>query len=277
MQKVENKQQWLWNGANGNAWVQAQQVLDQMFLPIEQRLVAAVAESGATCTLDVGCGAGSTTLAIAALPGAQRRSVGIDVSQPLLELARRRAAQSGATAHFIQADVQRHDFASPGYEAIVSRFGVMFFDDPMAAFANLRSAARAGAPLCCVVWRSAEDNPFLTAAERAAAPLLPDLPTRRQQGPGPFAFADPSQVRQLLQSSGWHDPQLQPLDIACSFPESELLHYLSHIGPVSTVLPGLDAAMRDRVFALLRSTFVPYVHDGQVHFQAACWQLTARA
>jgi SAM-dependent methyltransferase len=277
MQHVENRQQWLWNGANGNAWVQAQQVLDQMFLPIEELLVAAVADSGASHTLDVGCGAGSTTLAIARLPGAQRRSVGIDLSQPLLELAKQRAEQAGSAAQFLHADVQRHDFAGAYFDAIVSRFGVMFFDDPLAAFANLRGAARAGARLCCVVWRSAEDNPFLTAAERAVASVLPDLPTRRQQGPGPFAFADAAQVRQLLLDSGWREPQLQPLDIACRFPEAELFHYLSHIGPVSTALPGLDVAKRAEVYALLGKAFQGYVDDGQVRFTAACWQLSALA
>ena len=140
--------------------------------------------------LDVGCGTGSTTLAVARLLGAKGRCTGIDISEPMIAAARARAEREGTPASFIRADAQTHAFEPASFDMIISRFGVMFFDDSVRAFANLRRAARDDAELRFIAWRSAAENPFMTTAERAAAPLLPNLPARRPDAPGQFAFAD---------------------------------------------------------------------------------------
>jgi len=154
---------------------------------------------------------------------------------------------------------------------------VMFFDDPVAAFANLRRAARDDAALRLIAWRSAAENPFMTAAERAAAPLLPDLPARRPDVPGQFAFADPQRVAHILEASGWAGVDIRPVDVVCSLTEGELDQYLARLGPVGIALQQADAATRARVIDTVRAAFAPYVHGGDVRFTAACWTIEARA
>jgi hypothetical protein len=153
----------------------------------------------------------------------------------------------------------------------------MFFDDPSRAFANLRRAARDGARLWFAAWRSAADNPFMTAAERAAAPLLPALPSRRPGAPGQFAFADPQRIRAILEEGGWSEIDIAAVDRECHFPERDLLRYVSRLGPVGLVLQETNACTRKLVLDRVRAAFDPYVHGDEVRFTAACWAVAARA
>jgi hypothetical protein len=159
---------------------------------------------------------------------------------------------------------------------IVSRFGVMFFDDAVRAFANLRRAAADGAVLQCIVWRSAAENPFMTTAEHAAAPLLPNLPPRQPNAPGQFAFADARRVQSILEQSGWTGIDIQPTDVECTLPETELNRYVTRLGPVGMVLREADEGTRRKVAETVRTAFAPYVHGAEVRFTAACWNLRAR-
>jgi SAM-dependent methyltransferase len=274
---TNDEQAALWNGVAGHAWAETQQVLDQMFKPFEDLLVAAAVARSARHVLDVGCGTGATTLAIARQLGPERACLGIDISEPMLALARARAAREGAPARFLRADAQRHDFGAGQFDLIVSRFGVMFFDDPIRAFANLRRAASAGAELRCFAWRSPADNPFMTTAEQAAAPFLPNLPARRPNAPGQFAFADDGRVRGILSESGWNDIDLQPIDVACTLPENELVNYLTRLGPLGQSLPEVDEATRGPVIAAVRAAFDRFVRGTEVRFTAACWTIVAQA
>lgn len=271
------EQKAMWSGAAGRAWVEAQEMLDRMFEPFERLLVEAALAEGGRRVLDVGCGAGGVTLALARRLGADGRCTGVDVSEPMIAAARARAEREGAAASFVLADAEAYAFEPAGYDAIVSRFGVMFFADSVRAFANLRRAARPGAALRLLAWRSAEDNPFMTEAERAAAPLLPNLPARRPEGPGQFAFADADRVRRILEESGWAEVDVRPIDVACAFPERELVPYLTRLGPVGRALEGADEATRARVTHAARAAFAPYVHGDEVRFTAACWTIGARA
>jgi SAM-dependent methyltransferase len=267
----------LWNGPSGQAWVEEQAVLDEMLRPLEDLLVEAVGKTSAQHVLDVGCGTGSTTLALARRLGAQGRCTGIDISEPMLAVARARAQQDGSTASFIRADAQDYAFAPAIFDKIVSRLGVMFFSDPVRAFANLRQAATPDATLHCIAWRSAAENPFMTTAERAAAPLLSNLPPRQPGAPGQFAFGDRERVLSILQASGWSGIDIQPLDIACTLPEPALVGYLSRLGPVGLALRDVDTSMRTRVIEAVRAAFAPYVQGATVRYTAACWMITAQA
>jgi SAM-dependent methyltransferase len=275
--KSNDEQAALWNGVAGQAWVEAQEVLDEMFRPFEALLVEAASAASGGRVLDVGCGAGSTTLAIARRLGATCRCVGVDISAPLVARARARAAQEGSTATFVCDDAQTHAFAPAGFDVILSRFGVMFFDDFAGAFANLRRAARDGAALRLIVWRSPSENPFMTTAERAAAPFLPDLPARRPDAPGQFALADRDRVTRILDGGGWGEIDLQPLDVTCVLPEPELARYLTRLGPVGRILDHADDRTRAQVLATVRAAFDPYVHGAEVRYTAACWMVAARA
>lgn len=267
----------LWNGSAGRAWVDTQALLDSMLQPFEDLLMTAMEQAGASRVLDVGCGTGSTTLAAARKLGAKGRCVGIDISEPMIAAARVRADSSGTPAHFIHAGAQDYPFAPASFDTILSRFGVMFFDDPVSAFANLRRAATDDAALYFVAWRSAAENPFMTTAERAAAPLLPKLPPRQPHAPGQFAFADAQRVRQILAQSGWTEIEIQPADLNCALPEKELIRYLTRLGPVGLALQSADESTRARVIETVRAAFDPYVSGAEVRFDAACWQVSARA
>lgn len=274
-QELVEDQAALWNGRAGGAWVAAQAPLDTMFQPFEQRLVAAARAASASAVLDVGCGSGATTLALAKALGDDGKCLGIDVSAPLLELARERAARSGSTARFVCADAQRFAFEPATFDLVVSRFGVMFFDDSVAAFVNLRGAVRAGGQLCCFAWRSPAENPFMTTAERAAAPLLPAAPRRQFGGPGQFALADAGHVADILQQAGWADVQCEPVDVTCVFAAADLATYVTRLGPLGQVLATADEALRTQVVEVVLRAFEPYVQGDQVRFTAACWCIRA--
>jgi SAM-dependent methyltransferase len=200
--QANEEQATLWNGVAGRAWVEMQALLDQVMKPFERLLADAVAERSPARVLDVGCGTGATTIAAARVVGSGGSCLGVDVSEPMIELARTRAEREGLRAEFVLADAQTHAFAPRAFEMIISRIGVMFFDDPIAAFANLRRAATGDAELRCLTWRGAAENPFMLVAERAAASLLPNIPPRDPNAPGQFAFAEPRRTDPRRQRMG---------------------------------------------------------------------------
>jgi SAM-dependent methyltransferase len=253
-----------------------QATLDHLFRPIEALLVEAAA--GARRVLDVGCGTGGTTLAIARSLGTEGRCTGIDISQPMIDTARTRsrAERQGAATTFVCADVQTHAFEPDAFDMLVSRFGVMFFDDPVRAFSNLRRTAADRAAMKFIAWRSAAENPFMTTAERAAAPLL-DLPARQPGAPGQFAFADREHVQGILRQAGWHGIDIAPVDVPCTLPEKDLLGYLSRLGPVGMKLRDADERTRAKVIDTVRAAFEPFVRGDEVRLTAACWSIGARA
>lgn len=267
----------LWNEGSGRAWVDMQDVLDRMLAPLAIPVVDEGFPGEGGRVLDIGCGAGATTLAMAARLGPRGFCLGADISGLLVEAAKKRAVAEGSSAVFLQADAQTHAFEAMSFDAVISRMGVMFFDDPEAAFANIRRAARPGAKLAFVAWRSPADNPFMTAAGRAAAPFLPAMRPPNPDAPGQFAFADEAKVRRILTTSGWSEIDVRAIDAACSVAEEELRAYAAKLGPVGAALREADEATRARVAEVVREAFQPFIHDGAAHFTAACWLVTARA
>jgi ubiquinone/menaquinone biosynthesis C-methylase UbiE len=273
----EDDEQTKWNGASGRAWVDEQPLLDRILEPFLALLVDAVSARSRRHVLDVGCGTGSTTLAVARLLGANDHVVGIDLSEPMIATARARAEREGTPASFICANAQTYGFEPATFDMLISRFGVMFFDDPVHAFANLRRASTNDAEVRFIAWRSAAENPFMTTAERAAAPLVPALPPRRTGAPGQFAFANSDHVRRILEASGWTEIDIRPIDVECALPETDLLRYVTRLGPVGMILQDVDDSTRARVIPTVRAAFDPYVHGDDVRFIGACWMIAAHA
>jgi SAM-dependent methyltransferase len=276
MSTARDEQTKLWNNPSGHAWVEMQAVLDQTFTPLETLLVEAAAAVSPARVLDVGCGTGATTLAVARRIAPKDGCIGVDISEPMIAAARARAERERVHVTFICANAQEHAFDPASVDMLISRFGVMFFDDPVRAFANLQRAAQRGAQLRFIVWRSAAENPFMTTAERAAAPLLPNLPARKPDAPGQFAFANGGRVRGILKECGWTEIDIQPLDVECTFPERELVRYLTRLGPVGLALQDADDNTRARVIEAVYPAFDSFVHAADVRFVAACWMIGAR-
>jgi SAM-dependent methyltransferase len=250
--------------------------MDRVLEPMA-RLLLDTDFTGAERALDVGCGTGGTTIALARRLGGAGQAVGIDISAPMIEAARSHAKREGSTATFIRGDAQSYGFEPASFDRILSRFGVMFFDDPVLAFTNLRRAATGGAELRFITWRGPEENGFMTTAERAAAPLLPHIPPRLPDAPGQFAFADARRVRRILEDSDWKEVDAQAVDTACTFPESELVRYFTRFGPLGRVLHEVGDSRRTQIVETVRSAFDPYVRGADVCFTAALWLVVARA
>lgn len=274
---ANNEMSALWNAHGGETWVELQALLDRLFLPFENMLGDALSRTGASNILDVGCGTGATTLAAARAIGSTGKATGLDISRPLVEAAQRRAEMANvANAGFLLADAQTAPLAPGTFDAIISRFGIMFFDDPKAAFANLRRAAVGGASLTAFVWRKQSDNPFMIAADVAAAPFLPELEPVGSNAPGQFGFADPQHVRCILDSA-WHEIRIEPVDVVCELETADLDRYILKLGRVGKILSALTEDRRTMVVEAVRRAFVPFVTGGLARFTAACWRIEAHA
>jgi SAM-dependent methyltransferase len=252
-----------------------QPVLDRMFAGIAEMLADVALERGAERVLDVGCGVGATTVAIARRLGDGATVTGVDISAPMVEAAKERVAFDDHPPRFLLADAATHSFEDGEFDLLVSRFGVMFFDHPVAAFARLREAIAPGGGLRFVCWRSPEENPFLTTGAQATAHLLPEVPPREPGAPGPFAFAEKARLDEILSGAGWGGIEVEPLDFPCAFPESDLPRYLARIGPVGSALREADDAKRAEVLAVARAAYQPFVTRGEVRFTARCWSVGA--
>jgi len=275
---ANSEQAQLWNDRAGRTWVELGDMLDALLAPFATMLVDEIGPVAQGRILDVGCGSGAVTLELARRSGPGASCLGVDISAPLIEAARGRAAAEGlATAAFRQADAESHPFDAGAFDAIVSRFGIMFFADPVAAFRNLARATRSGGRLACIAWRSAAENDFMTTAERVASAMLPDFPQRDTHGPGQFAFGDREKVRGILEASGWREIAIDPVDVTCLMPRDALRTYVTRMGPLRGIFPTLDEETRARLVAGLDAAFAPFVEGDEVRFIAACWRVTARA
>ncbi|WP_291840712.1 class I SAM-dependent methyltransferase [Brevundimonas sp.] len=265
-----------WSRSGGSAWADLQTLMDRLYQPIGEAVADRADPPVGARVLDVGCGAGATTLDLARRVGPTGHCTGVDISAPLLEAARRRAVAT-ANVDFIEADAQTHDFGEATFDAVTSRFGVMFFTDPDAAFANLRRATKPGGRLTFACWRAVAENALTQVPLEAATPFLPDLPPPLPvDAPGRFAFADPEKVRGILHRSGWTDIEITPLDTPTPLSLDEMLDLGLKFGVLGTALPQQDETVRAQVRAAVTDRLNVHLRDGIIPMSAACWLVSAR-
>lgn len=262
-----------WTGRVGNAWADEWRRTERAFREVAVALdaaVARVAPSGGTA-VDIGCGAGSTGLALAARDDALSIT-GVDLSAPLLAVARERAAAAGVDdrLRFRRGDAEMVVPALPPVDLFVSRHGVMFFDDPVRAFATLAASARPGAPLVFSTFSARGENDWAAAVDQ----LVGTPPAVSGHAPGPFAFADRALVTGLLARSGWRAATAERIEIpyvvgAGPDPVGDALAFYRRIGPVASLLAASDAARRADVEARLGDLFASRIFGGAVTFTAA--------
>jgi SAM-dependent methyltransferase len=266
-----------WSDVGGETWVGVQALMDRLNQGVTDAVIeAAFPRPGAT-VLDIGCGGGATTRAMARRLGPQGRAVGVDVSSALIAAAQ--ASVDGEAVDFLLGDAQTYPFETAMFDAVMSRYGVMFFEDSVAAFANLRHATRPDGRLAFACWRAAADNPLAQAALQTAAPLLsqPPPPPPAPDAPGRFAFADPERVRGILDQSGWRDIAIERLDAPSPLSVDELMSISINLGTLGPLLRAETPAVRDRVQQAVRARLETHAVDGIVPMASACWLVTARA
>ena len=269
-----------WNSDEASHWVTHQLRYDTMLAPFGDRLLAAARVAGTDRVLDVGCGCGATTLA-ASRRASAGSATGVDISTLMLDLARRRATEERmANVSFVAGDAQTYPFPSGGFDAAISRFGVMFFDDPLAAFANLATALASGGRLAFVCWQDLLSNPFVAVPGLAIAEHveLPDLGP--PGGPGMFALADPVRIRSLLTDAGFIELVIEPLAeeilLGGGGTLGDAVEFLREGGMGRAVLAGVDEATKDRAVAAVSDALAPYVTAEGVRIGTAAWLVTAR-
>ena len=268
-----------WNGKVGDTWVMMQERMDLALTPVTAALLAVAAPQAGEMVLDIGCGAGETTLAVDAVVGEGGHAIGLDISQPLLAHARARGAALLSEAEFIAADASEWA-EETGFDLILSRFGIMFFADPGAAFAHLRARAAPGGRLVFACWQPAARNLWATLPLTALADLLPAQPQSDPHTPGPFALADAARVAALLEAAGWHDLVFCSLPFEMmigegSDPITDAVSFNLRIGPAAKIVreAGIGDAARPRLALALQ----PFLRDGEVRLPGAVWLVSARA
>lgn len=268
-----------WNAGAGETWAQLQERMDSQLAPLGRRVMAELDLAAGQKVLDIGCGAGQTTLQLAEAVGPVGQVLGVDISHPMLEVARRRAQTEGVSnASFLEADAQAHGFAPGAFDVVFSRFGVMFFSDPIAAFANIHSAMRPGGRLAFVCWRTPAESPVMTLPMAAAAPFLPPQPPSADPtAPGPFAFADPERVRRILSDAGFSEVAATPHDEKIGGGNlDQTLEVSLRVGPLGGLLRE-HPDKRDRVIAAVREALAAHEGPDGVKLNSATWIVTARA
>ena len=263
-----------WNGAGGETWVRAQARLDAMLAPISDAVLDHAGRLDGLRVLDVGCGCGATSLDAVARGAAHVQ--GLDISAPMLALARSRAGDDGRL-DFTVADAAVTEFDAD-YDLILSRFGVMFFADPSAAFANLRGALSDSGRLCFVCWQAPRVNPWVSVAGAAVQPFLPSSAAPQDpKAPGPFAFADPAYVEGVLAGAGFSEVALTAFETPLHLGDDldEALDFQGEVGPMARVLAELDGEARIQAIAAARAALEPHLGPDGLHLGAACWLVSA--
>ncbi len=267
-----------WNAANGAVWVRLQTMLDGLFEPIAAEVLRLGFPGEGGRVVDIGCGAGATTLAMGRRLGPAGACLGVDISQPLVEAAVARAAGEGlSSVDFKVADAQTYGFEIAGFDAAISRFGVMFFDDPIAAFGNIRRAVRPGGRLAFAAWREPDANRFMTTGIGVARTLQPDLPSYEPDAPGQFGLARAEYIQEVLTGAGWSRIEIQGCDAPGVLPQEALEAFVTQVGPVGALLRALPAPQRAQAVERVLAAYAPFVREGAARFDMACWLVTATA
>ena len=270
-----------WNGRAGQKWTERQDIQDRVLAPITDLLFDAAHLRPGQKAIDIGCGCGDTTLKAAEAVGESGNALGIDVSEQMLSRARQRAAALGAHANFQLADASAEDLSGESADILLSRFGVMFFADPTATFANLRRALKPGGRLAFVCWREPKANPWLVMPFHAMKKRVPPPPEQNPEDPGPFAFSDDARLRGILEGAGFSDVAIEArsllLDTAVGLGMEVAVRTALEIGPVSRALDGESAEVCALAEADVRAALAPYLKGNSVNLGASVWVVTARS
>ena len=270
-----------WNEVSGPKWVAMQEDLDTQLVPLMEALLEFTDAQRGDSILDIGCGCGASTLAFAEVVGAEGRVGGLDVSRPMLDHALGRATAAGFEhVSFRQGDAQVAELDRGAYDHVVSRFGIMFFDDPAAAFANLRSALKPDGDLTFICWRPITENPWMTIPAMAAAQFLEMPGPPEPNAPGPFGLADEVYTREQLEAGGFTDVTMEPFTLKMHAGPGGSLEasadFATKIGPVSALLRDANEETVTKVRASIVEALRAHEGEDGVKLDFATWLVRAR-
>ena len=269
-----------WNGPGGRHWADRQQSQDIVLAPVSEILIDRAKVKAGERILDVGCGCGATTIALARKVGPAGHVFGIDISTPMLARARQ-LTPPDLPVDFVLADATLYPFDPTSFDLLVSRFGVMFFAEPALSFANLRRAMRPSGRLTFACWREPRENPFFLVPLQAVYKHVAKLPQLGPEDPGPFSFASEARVHRILGEAGFQGVAMEPcnlsLDIAVGRGLDAAVTSALEIGPAARALaeqpPDVVAAAANSI----REALMPFARGQSVPLPASIWIVTASA
>lgn len=268
-----------WNGEAARKWVDFNPLLDRMLEPLGDLAMARAAPAPGERVLDIGCGCGGTTLDLARAVAPGGAVTGLDISEPMLAMARERAVSAAAPVRIINADAETHGLPRAAFDLVFSRFGVMFFANPKTAFANFHGALKPGGRVAFICWRAPDLNPWVTIPFEAAWPLAPEFEPAGVDEPGQFAFAGRDRVEAILADAGFMDARLEPHETTMRVGEGDLddcVALVLKLGPVSRLLREADGAVAPAIAEAVRAAVAPYYTGRCIEMAAAVWIAGAR-
>jgi SAM-dependent methyltransferase len=276
---MDNEQQIeYWNGRTGERWAELQDSIDRNLGHITQGFIPFVGAKPGQRILDIGCGCGTTTLTFAGAVQPGGSVAGIDVSQPMLGVARARASARNAEIPFIEDDASSYEF-QPVFDQVVSRFGVMFFTDPPAAFRNIRRALVPNGTIAFVCWRTPAENGWAATPMAAAKALLPPSEPTDPYAPGPFAFAERSRLEGIMSAAGFRAVHIEKFDghMEMGATTEAAAREALNIGPLSRAAADLDEPTRAKIREFVAKALEQYANSKGVFAPVACWFVRAKA
>jgi SAM-dependent methyltransferase len=269
-----------WNGPAGQRWADRQQAQDILLGPVADILVDRARLSAGERVIDVGCGSGATTIAFAQKVGPSGLALGIDLSEPMLARARASAPKE-LPVDFALADATVYPFAPASFDVLASRFGVMFFAEPVLSFANMRKALRPSGRLAFACWREPRENPWMMAPLQAVYQHAPKLPPQGPEDPGPFAFASQERVHRILGVAGFTGIAMEAcplsLDIGIGSGLDAAVQGALEIGPAHRALEGQPPDVVAAATNSIREALAPFVRGQTVPLPGSIWIVTASA
>jgi SAM-dependent methyltransferase len=269
-----------WNGPAGQRWADRQQAQDILLGPVADILVDRAKLKPGERVIDVGCGSGATTIAFAQKVGPSGHALGIDLSAPMLARARA-SAPEGLPVDFVLADATVYPFDPASFDLLASRFGVMFFAEPVLSFANMRRALRPSGRLAFACWREPRENPWMMAPLQAVYQHAPKLPPQGPEDPGPFAFASEERVHRILGAAGFTGIAMEAcplsLDIAIGSGLDAAVQGALEIGPAHRALEGQPPEVVAAATQSIREALAPFVRGQTVPLPGSIWIVTASA
>ena len=272
-----------WNGQAGDHWTQRNDEMDAMLRPLGATAIERAAPTEGEQVLDIGCGCGGTTLDMVKNLGTTGHIMGVDISEPMLKLANRKIRQLPeavqSVASFQLADASNFDFPANAYDLLFSRFGVMFFADPPAAFANMRKALKPGGRLTFLCWGPPDQNDWIMTPFMAAREHLPPTEKTDPKAPGPFAFSNTDYVTDILAAAGFTDIGFEATSPVMKMGRGQSLdetaEFFMEVGPVSRALVDQPDSVREVVKKAITTAIEGRYANGFVEMGGRCWVVTA--